>query len=79
MIEFGVGTAGKLGKWADEKGYRRTLVISDAFNASLIDVLELKGEVTVFAEVTPEPDTSARMPASLPVPDVVGTWASATL
>ncbi|MDC7745986.1 iron-containing alcohol dehydrogenase, partial [Rhizobium binxianense] len=58
LIEFGVGTAGKLGKWAAEKGYRRTLVISDAFNASRIDVLELKGEITVFSEVTPEPDTA---------------------
>ncbi|EJZ22746.1 iron-containing alcohol dehydrogenase, partial [Rhizobium sp. Pop5] len=58
QIEFGIGTAGKLGKWASERGYRRMLVISDAFNASRIDVLELKGEVTVFSEVTPEPDTA---------------------
>ncbi|RUM00754.1 iron-containing alcohol dehydrogenase [Rhizobium chutanense] len=58
LIEFGIGTAGKLGTWAAGKGYRRTLVISDAFNASRIDVLELKGEVTVFSEVTPEPDTA---------------------
>jgi len=56
LIEFGVGTAGRLGKWASEKGYRRTLVISDAFNATRIDALGLKGEVTVFADVTPEPD-----------------------
>jgi alcohol dehydrogenase class IV len=56
LIEFGVGTAGRLGKWASEKGYRRTLVISDAFNATRVDVLALKGEVTVFADVTPEPD-----------------------
>ena len=56
LIEFGVGTAGRLGKWASEKGYRRTLVISDAFNATRVDALALKGEVTVFADVTPEPD-----------------------
>ncbi|MEK1871490.1 MAG: iron-containing alcohol dehydrogenase, partial [Rhizobium altiplani] len=56
LIEFGVGTAERLGKWASEKGYRRTLVISDAFNATRIDALGLKGEVTVFADVTPEPD-----------------------
>lgn len=58
LIEFGIGTAERLGKWAAERGYRRTLVISDAFNASRIDLLELKGEVTVFGEVTPEPDTA---------------------
>ncbi|MEZ2132657.1 MULTISPECIES: iron-containing alcohol dehydrogenase [unclassified Sinorhizobium] len=57
LIEFGVGTAGRLGKWATEKGYRRTLVISDAFNASRVDVLELQGDVSVFSDVTPEPDT----------------------
>ncbi|WP_454849201.1 iron-containing alcohol dehydrogenase [Rhizobium binxianense] len=57
LIEFGVGTAGRLGAWAAGKGYRRILIISDAFNASRIDALELKGEVTVFSEVTPEPDT----------------------
>ncbi len=56
VIEFGVGTAGKLGKWAESKGYTRTLVISDAFNASRVDVLELPGHVSVFADVTPEPD-----------------------
>ncbi|MGO4355242.1 iron-containing alcohol dehydrogenase [Rhizobium sp. RAF36] len=56
VIEFGVGTAGKLGKWAEGKGYTRTLVISDAFNASRVDVLELPGHVAVFADVTPEPD-----------------------
>lgn len=56
LIEFGVGTAGRLGKWAADKGYKRILVISDAFNASRTEALELKGEVTIFAEVTPEPD-----------------------
>ncbi|HLP66093.1 MAG TPA: iron-containing alcohol dehydrogenase [Rhizobium sp.] len=57
VIEFGVGTAGRLGKWAADKGYRRVLVISDAFNASRVDLLELPGTVSVFAEVKPEPDT----------------------
>ena len=56
QIEFGVGTAERLGKWANEKGFSRILVISDAFNATRVDALALKGEVTVFAEVTPEPD-----------------------
>lgn len=56
LIEFGVGTAGKLGAWAASEGYSRTLVISDVFNAARIDVLQLKGEVSVFSDVTPEPD-----------------------
>ncbi|MDQ0322640.1 alcohol dehydrogenase class IV [Pararhizobium capsulatum DSM 1112] len=56
LIEFGVGTASRLGKWAEDKGFKRIFVISDAFNASRVDVLELKGDVTVFSEVTPEPD-----------------------
>ncbi|MQB44829.1 iron-containing alcohol dehydrogenase [Rhizobium sp. ICMP 5592] len=58
LIEFGVGTAERLGKWASEKGYGRILVISDAFNAKRVDGLALKGDVTVFADVTPEPDTA---------------------
>jgi alcohol dehydrogenase class IV len=58
LIEFGVGTAERLGKWASEKGYGRILVISDAFNAKRVDALALKGDVTVFADVTPEPDTA---------------------
>lgn len=57
IIEFGVGTAGRLGKWAADRGYRRILVISDAFNASRVDRLELPGSVSIFAEVKPEPDT----------------------
>ena len=35
---------------------RRTLVVSDAFNAGRVDVLGLPGEVVVFGEVKPEPD-----------------------
>lgn len=58
LIEFGVGTAERLGKWASDKGYRRILVISDAFNATRVDALGLSGDVTVFSDVTPEPDTA---------------------
>lgn len=56
-IEFGVGTSGRLGAWAQAKGYRRILVISDAFNATRTDVLGLKGDVVVFGEIKAEPDT----------------------
>ena len=58
LIEFGVGTAERLGIWATDKGYSRILVISDAFNAKRVDALRLKGDVTVFADVTPEPDAA---------------------
>ena len=57
IIEFGVGIAGKLGAWAKAQGFSRALVISDAFNASRVDILELPGDVTVFSQVKPEPDT----------------------
>jgi len=57
VIEFGVGVAPKLGKWAADKSFRRILVVSDAFNGTRTDVLELKGEVSIFSDVTPEPDS----------------------
>lgn len=57
LIEFGIGVSERLGAWAKSKGYRRALVISDAFNASRTDVLGLPGAVTVYGEVKAEPDT----------------------
>jgi len=56
VIEFGIGTAGKLGVWSADRGYTRILVIVDAFNATRIDALGLMGDITVFSDVTPEPD-----------------------
>lgn len=56
IIEFGAGTAPIAGRWAAAQGFRRILVVADAFNAGRVDVLELKGEVTVFGTVKPEPD-----------------------
>ncbi|APG88351.1 iron-containing alcohol dehydrogenase (plasmid) [Sinorhizobium americanum CCGM7] len=58
LIEFGTGVAARLGAWAKGKGYRRVLVISDAFNATRTEVLELAGEVTVYGDVKAEPDTT---------------------
>ena len=55
-IEFGSGAVAAVGRWAAAKGVRRTLVVSDAFNAGRVDVLGLPGEVVVFGEVKPEPD-----------------------
>jgi len=56
IIEFGAGTAALAGRWAAAQGLTRILVVADAFNANRIEVLELKGAVTVFDTVRPEPD-----------------------
>ncbi|KRE07157.1 alcohol dehydrogenase [Bosea sp. Root381] len=56
VIEFGAGTAPLAGRWAAGRGFRRILVVADAFNAGRVDVLGLEGEVTVFGTVKPEPD-----------------------
>ena len=39
QIEFGIGQAGAVGRWASTTGFTRTLVVADAFNADRIDVL----------------------------------------
>jgi alcohol dehydrogenase len=57
IIEFGVGVASRLGKWAKDQGFARILVVSDAFNASRVGILELPEDVAVFSQVKPEPDT----------------------
>lgn len=56
IIEFGGGLVSAAGRWARAKGLQRALVISDAFNATRTDLLDLPGDVTVFGEVKPEPD-----------------------
>ncbi|HEY9211810.1 MAG TPA: iron-containing alcohol dehydrogenase [Ancylobacter sp.] len=55
-IAFGSGTLPAVARWIAERGYSRILVVADAFNAARIDLLGLEGEVTVFADVKPEPD-----------------------
>lgn len=56
IIEFGGGLVSAAGRWARARGYERVLVVSDAFNADRVDLLDLPGVVTVFGEVKPEPD-----------------------
>jgi alcohol dehydrogenase class IV len=56
IIEFGSGLAPAAGRWARSRGHCRVLVVSDAFNAARVALLDLPGEVTVFGEVKPEPD-----------------------
>lgn len=55
-MEFGLGKTALVGAWATEQGITRTLVVSDAFNAARVDLLDLPGSVTVFGEARPEPD-----------------------
>ncbi|MEP7457458.1 iron-containing alcohol dehydrogenase [Phyllobacterium sp. SB3] len=56
LIEFGAGMASKAGSWAVANGFKRILVVADAFNARWVDVLGLSGEITIFGDVRPEPD-----------------------
>ncbi len=74
-FEFGAGTAETVGLWADAEGFRRILVVSDAFNADRVDRLGLRGSVTVFGAVKPEPDTinleAALSRAAVAEPDLV--------
>ncbi len=55
-LHFGSGVAGRIGAWAHAQGFARILVVADAFNAGRVDVLKLPLQVTVFADVRPEPD-----------------------
>ncbi|MEH3116691.1 MAG: iron-containing alcohol dehydrogenase [Methylorubrum populi] len=55
-IAFGAGTLAEVARFAAERGYRRPLVVADAFNAARIDRLGLPGTVAAFGTVRPEPD-----------------------
>lgn len=55
-IAFGAGTLSRVARFLAERGYRRPLVVADAFNAGRLDLLGLSGEITVFGTVKPEPD-----------------------
>src|SRR5918912_4468076 len=54
-VEFGAGTVVSVGRWAEARGFRRTLVVADAFNAQRVGALELRGEAIVFDGVAGEP------------------------
>ncbi|MBP2297711.1 iron-containing alcohol dehydrogenase [Azospirillum picis] len=55
-VVFGAGTAAESGRWVRERGFTRILVVADAFNAARVDRLGLEGDVTIFADIKPEPD-----------------------
>lgn len=56
VLRFGGGLAPTVGAWAHDGGFKRVLVVADAFNAARVDLLGLPGDVTVFGTVRPEPD-----------------------
>lgn len=55
ILKVGPGTASGIGAYARSRGYGRTFVVADVFNASRLDVLALEGEVAVYSKVTAEP------------------------
>ncbi|MCE9663516.1 iron-containing alcohol dehydrogenase [Halomonas sp. M5N1S17] len=57
QLEVGAGAAARLGAWATNA--RRPLVIAGEHTAGYVDTLQLPGKVTVFADIPPEPDTTA--------------------
>ncbi len=64
-FEVGTGTAARLGDWAPEGG--RVLVIAQPITAGMVGKLGLKGDITVFQGVQPEPkdtDLEAAMQAA---------------
>ncbi|MCB1971499.1 MAG: iron-containing alcohol dehydrogenase [Geminicoccaceae bacterium] len=52
-IEIGTGAAARVGEWADDDA--RVLVIAQPVTRPMVDRLGLKGKVTVFDGVAPEP------------------------
>ena len=58
VLKFGAGTAGEVGLFAAARGFRRTLIVADAFNADRTEALGLPGDISVFGRVVPEPDTA---------------------
>jgi alcohol dehydrogenase len=56
VIKFGPGLASEVGDFARANGCTRPLVVSDAFNATRIDLLSLPCEPVVFGSVRAEPD-----------------------
>ncbi len=56
-VEFGTGTAAEIGLWAKAEGFRRVFVLTQKSMAGRVGAMGLPGVVSVFAGVTPEPDT----------------------
>ena len=56
-FEFGAGAAAKVGEWASGEGFRRILVLTNGVIAGQADRMKLNGDIRVFSDVMPEPDT----------------------
>jgi alcohol dehydrogenase class IV len=55
-IAFGSGTLSVIRPWVEERGLKRILVVTDAFNATRLDRLGLTGRLTVFGRAKPDPE-----------------------
>lgn len=56
-LEIGEGAAGRLGEWA--RDHRRIFVLATEHTKGFLANLGLSGEITLFADIPPEPDTAA--------------------
>ena len=56
VIHFGPGMVAQVGSYARAQGFSRVLVVSDAFNAGRVELLELPSAPVVFARRPAEPD-----------------------
>lgn len=57
QFDYGAGSAAQVGLWAETEGFQRILVLTQPVMAAQIDRLGLKGDVSVFDGVQPEPDS----------------------
>lgn len=56
-LEIGAGAVARLADWAS--GYERVLVLATGHTAGYVERLGLRGELAVYADLPPEPDTVA--------------------
>lgn len=56
-LEIGAGAVGRLGAWA--AGFQRIFVVAMAPTAGFVDRIGLKGAVTTYVDIPPEPDLPA--------------------
>jgi alcohol dehydrogenase len=74
-VDYGAGSAAEVGLWAEAQGFSRILVLTQKVMLPSLDLLGLKGAVTVFDQVDPEPDTgnlaAALAAAQAAKPDLV--------
>lgn len=56
-LVFGRGTASESGRWLEQRGSRRPMVVTDTFNAGRVGCLGLPGEPIVWGELAGEPTT----------------------